>query len=87
MLLSDRDLKAEISSGRVGVEPYAETMIQPSSIDVRLDRWFRVFENHKYPHIDPSIEQPDLTRLLEPEGDEPFVLHPGEFVLAPPTRS
>ncbi|HAN71881.1 MAG TPA: dCTP deaminase, partial [Actinobacteria bacterium] len=81
MLLSDRDLKAEISSGRVGVEPYAETMIQPSSIDVRLDRWFRVFENHKYPHIDPSIEQPDLTRLLEPEGDEPFVLHPGEFVL------
>ena len=81
MLLSDRDLKAEISSGRVGVEPYAETMVQPSSIDVRLDRWFRVFENHKYPHIDPSIEQPDLTRLLEPEGDEPFVLHPGEFVL------
>jgi len=81
VLLSDRDIKAEISSGRVGVEPYVDTMIQPSSIDVRLDRWFRVFENHKYPHIDPSIEQPDLTRLLEPEGDEPFVLHPGEFVL------
>jgi len=56
-------------------------MIQPSSMDVRLDRWFRVFENHKYPHIDPAIEQPDLTRLIEPEGDEPFVLHPGEFVL------
>ena len=81
MLLSDRDLKSEISSGRVGVEPYTDAMIQPSSIDVRLDRWFRVFENHRYPHIDPSIEQPDLTRLLEPEGDEPFVLHPGEFVL------
>ena len=81
MLLSDRDLKAEIDSGRVGVEPYAETMIQPSSIDVRLDRWFRVFENHKYPHIDPSIEQPDLTRLIEPDGDDPFILHPGEFVL------
>ncbi len=81
MLLSDRDLKTEISSGRVGVEPYTDAMIQPSSIDVRLDRWFRVFENHRYPYIDPSIEQPDLTRLIEPEGDEPFVLHPGEFVL------
>ncbi len=81
MLLSDRDLKAEIDAGRVGVEPYAESMIQPSSIDVRLDRWFRVFENHRYPHIDPSTEQPDLTRLIEPEADEPFILHPGEFVL------
>ena len=56
-------------------------MLQPSSIDVRLDRYFRVFENHKYPHIDPSIEQPDLTRLIEPDGDDPFILHPGEFVL------
>ena len=81
MLLSDRDIKAEIAAGRVSVDPYDAAMIQPSSIDVRLDRWFRVFENHKYPHIDPSTEQPDLTRLLEPEGDEPFVLHPGEFVL------
>ena len=81
MLLSDRDIKAEISVGRVQVEPYDEVMIQPSSIDVRLDRWFRVFENHKYPHIDPSVEQEDLTRLLETEGDEPFILHPGEFVL------
>ena len=81
MLLSDRDIKAEIASGRVGVDPYADAMIQPSSIDVRLDRWFRVFENHRYPHIDPSVEQPDLTRLIEPEGDEPFILHPGEFVL------
>lgn len=57
-------------------------MVQPSSIDVRLDRYFRVFENHRYPHIDPSVEQADLTRLVEPEGDEPFILHPGEFVLA-----
>lgn len=81
MLLSDRDIKAEITVGRVAIEPYDQGMIQPSSIDVRLDRWFRVFENHRYPHIDPSIEQPDLTRLLEPVGDEPFILHPGEFVL------
>ena len=81
MLLSDRDLIAEMNAGRVSVEPFDEAMIQPSSIDVRLDRWFRVFENHRYPHIDPSIEQADLTRLLEPVGDEPFILHPGEFVL------
>jgi dCTP deaminase len=81
VLLSDRDIKAEIASERVAVEPFSEAMIQPSSIDVRLDRWFRVFENHKYPYIDPRMEQPELTRLIEPEGQEPFVLHPGEFVL------
>ena len=82
MLLSDKDIRAEIESGRVAIEPYDPQMIQPSSIDVRLDRYFRVFENHRYPHIDPSVEQPDLTRLVEPEGDEPFILHPGEFALA-----
>lgn len=82
MLLSDKDIRNEIESGRVVIDPYDPAMIQPSSIDVRLDRFFRVFENHKYPHIDPSVEQPDLTRLVEPEGDDPFILHPGEFVLA-----
>ena len=56
-------------------------MMQPSSIDVRLDRFFRVFENHRYPHIDPAADQSDLTRMVEPEGEEPFILHPGEFVL------
>ncbi|MFC4062399.1 dCTP deaminase [Planomonospora corallina] len=82
MLLSDRDILAEIESGRVGIDPFEPEMIQPSSVDVRLDRYFRVFENHRYPHIDPAAEQPDLTRMVEPEGDEPFILHPGEFVLA-----
>ncbi|WP_327043551.1 dCTP deaminase [Microbispora sp. NBC_01189] len=82
MLLSDRDLRAEIESGRVKLDPFDPVMIQPSSVDVRLDRYFRVFENHRYPHIDPATEQPDLTREVEPEGDEPFILHPGEFVLA-----
>ena len=52
-------------------------MIQPSSIDVRLDRYFRVFENHRYPHIDPSVEQTELTRMVEPQADEPFILHRG----------
>jgi dCTP deaminase len=81
VLLSDRDLKAEIEAGRLGVDPYDETLVQPSSIDVRLDRLFRVFENHRYPHIDPAEEQEDLTRLVEVGVDEPFILHPGEFVL------
>ncbi|MCZ4498532.1 MAG: dCTP deaminase [Marmoricola sp.] len=81
MLLSDRDILAEIEAKRISVEPYDASMIQPSSIDFRLDRFFRVFENHRYPHIDPSVDQSDLTREVEPLGDEPFILHPGEFVL------
>jgi dCTP deaminase len=82
VLLSDKDIRTEIDAGRVCVDPFEPSMVQPSSIDVRLDRYFRVFENHRYPHIDPSVEQPDLTRMIEPHGDEPFILHPGEFVLA-----
>jgi dCTP deaminase len=81
VLLSDRDIKAELDAGRVALDPYEESMIQPSSIDVRLDRFFRTFENHRYPHIDPAEDQPDLTREVAPIGDEPFILHPGEFVL------
>ena len=82
MLLSDRDIRAEIAANRVGVEPFEEAMIQPSSVDVRLDKFFRVFENHKYSVIDLSTEQAELTREVIAEGDEPFILHPGEFVLA-----
>jgi dCTP deaminase len=82
VLLSDRDIRSEISSGRVLVEPFEPGMIQPSSVDVRLDRFFRVFENHKYSVIDPSIEQSELTREVEVADDEFFILHPGEFVLA-----
>jgi dCTP deaminase len=82
VLLSDRDIRAEIDAGRVRLDPFEAVMVQPSSVDVRMDRFFRVFENHKYPHIDPAEEQPDLTRLVEVDGGEPFVLHPSEFVLA-----
>ncbi len=82
MLLSDRDIAAEIDAGRVKVEPFDPKMIQPSSVDVRLDRFFRVFENHKYSVIDPSIEQSELTREVAVTGDDHFILHPGEFVLA-----
>ncbi len=82
VLLSDRDIKEQISAKRVAIEPFDPAMVQPSSVDVRLDRFFRVFENHKYSEIDPSVEQPELTRELEVAPDEHFILHPGEFVLA-----
>ena len=81
MLLSDRDILAEVDEGGIQLAPWEPAMVQPSSIDVRLDKFFRVFENHRYPSIDPSMEQPELTRLIEVTDDEPFVLHPGEFVL------
>jgi dCTP deaminase len=81
MLLSDRDIRTEIEAKRIGLEPLDLSMIQPSSIDVRIDRFFRLFDNHKYPYIDPADDQPDLTHLLEVAPNEPFILHPGEFVL------
>lgn len=81
VLLSDRDIRAQIDAGRVTLEPYDPAMIQPASIDVRLDRWFRLFDNHRYPVIDPAQDQSELTRLVEVPADEPFVLHPGEFAL------
>lgn len=81
VLLSDRDIRAELESGRVVLDPYDADMVQPSSIDVRLDRYFRLFDNHRYAMIDPATEQPNLTRLVEVDPDAPFVLHPGEFVL------
>ena len=82
MLLSDRDLRAEIAAGRLGIDPFDDTLVQPSSVDVRLDSLFRVFNNTRYTHIDPARQQDELTSLVEPVNGEPFVLHPGEFVLA-----
>ncbi len=81
VLLSDRDIRAELESGRVRLDPYEPAMIQPSSIDVRLDKYFRLFDNHRYAVIDPAQEQPELTRLVEVPAGESLVLHPGEFVL------
>lgn len=81
MLLSDRDIKAEIAAQRIQLEPLDLGMVQPSSIDVRIDRYFRLFDNHKYPVIDPAEDQPDLTRMIEVDPAEGFILHPGEFVL------
>ena len=81
MLLSDADLRKELEAGRLVLDPWDPAMLQPSSVDVRLDRFFRVFQNSRYTHIDPRQQQDELTTQVEPEGDEPFVLHPGEFVL------
>ncbi|AZZ47856.1 dCTP deaminase [Rathayibacter rathayi] len=81
MLLSDRDISFELASGRVGLAPHDPSMLQPSSVDVRLDRFFRLFDNHRYPYIDPAEDQPELTHLVETPQGEPFILHPGEFVL------
>ncbi len=81
MLLSDHDIRLELDAGRLGLDPYDPAMVQPSSVDVRLDRYFRLFDNHKYPFIDPAEDQPELTRLIEVDPREPFILHPGEFAL------
>ena len=81
MLMSDRDIRAEIEAGNIGLEPLEMGLLQPSSFDVRLDRFFRLFDNHKYAFIDPAENQDDLTRLVEVRSDEAFILHPGEFVL------
>ncbi|HKG52471.1 MAG TPA: dCTP deaminase, partial [Actinomycetales bacterium] len=62
MLLSDRDIRKELAGGRVVLDPLDDAMVQPSSVDVRLDRFFRLFDNHKYAVIDPAEDQPDLTR-------------------------
>ena len=81
MLLSDRDIRSCVDSGRVRLEPWDPQMIQPSSVDVHLDRFFRLFNNHKYPVIDPAADQPELTRLVDVSAEGSLILHPGEFVL------
>ena len=82
MLLSDRDLIRALADGTLRLEPYDAALVQPSSIDVRLDRLFGIFNNHLYTHIDPALRQDELTSVVEVADGEPFVLHPGEFVLA-----
>jgi dCTP deaminase len=81
MVLSDRTIATLIADGRIGIDPYDAALLQPSSVDVRVDRTFRVFHNARYPYIDVKQPQEALTELVEIDGDEPFILHPGEFVL------
>jgi dCTP deaminase len=81
MILSDRDIRAAIADGRIVIDPFSPESVQPSSVDLHLGNRFRVFRNSRYPYIDVRIDQPDLTELVEISGDDPFILHPGEFVL------
>ncbi len=81
MILSDRTIKEEIDAGRIVIDPFDPACVQPSSVDLHVDSEFRVFANSRYPYIDVKQEQPDLTELVETKPDEPFILHPGEFVL------
>jgi dCTP deaminase len=81
MILSDRDIRAEIEAGRIVIDPYLPEAVQPSSVDLHVGNRFRVFRNNRTAVIDPRVEQPELTELVEINGDEPFVLHPAEFVL------
>lgn len=80
-VLADRDIRAAIEAGRIVIRPYDPADLQPSSVDLHLDRSFRVFRNNRYPYIDLRNPQPDLTELLRVDDEEPFILHPGEFVL------
>ena len=81
MVLSDATIRRLVAEGRIGIEPYEESLLQPSSVDVRVDRYFRVFRNNRYPFIDVKEEQEELTELVEIDPETPFILHPGEFVL------
>ncbi len=81
MILSDRTIREEIAAGRIVVDPFDESSLQPSSIDLRVDRYFRVFRNHSERVIDVKVNQEHLTELVEMNGDQPLILHPGEFVL------
>jgi dCTP deaminase len=82
MVLSDRTIARLLAEGRIEIDPYEPSLLQPSSVDVRVDRFFRVFHNARYPYIDVKLPQEELTELVEiPEDGQPFILHPGEFVL------
>ena len=81
VVLSDRTIARLLDEGRILIDPYDESLLQPSSVDVRVDRFFRVFHNARYPFIDVREPQEDLTELVEIDDERPFILHPGEFVL------
>jgi dCTP deaminase len=81
MVLSDRTIRRLLEEGEIEIDPYDDDLVQPSSVDVRVDRFFRVFRNSRYPYIDVKEPMEDLTELVEIDGPEPFILHPGEFVL------
>jgi len=81
VILSDRTIREELAAGRIELDPFDDGLVQPASVDVRLDHFFRVFLNHTMPVIDVKKDLEELTRLVDIDGEGSFVLHPGEFVL------
>jgi dCTP deaminase len=81
VILSDRDIRTALEAGRIGIEPFDSADVQPSSVDLHVDRFFRTFHNARHPYIDVKKPMEDLTELVEVADDEAFILHPGEFVL------
>jgi dCTP deaminase len=81
VILSDRDIRAALKAGEIGISPFDDGDVQPSSVDLHVDRFFRTFHNARHPFIDVKRPMEDLTELVEVAGDEAFILHPGEFVL------
>ena len=81
MILSDVSIRKALAEGRIIIEPLMEGGVQPSSVDLRVDRYFRVFRNDTTPYIDPKLPQEDLTEIVEVKDGDAFILHPGEFVL------
>ena len=81
MVLSDRTIRRLLDEGRIAIDPFDDGLVQPSSVDVRVDRFFRVFHNARYPYIDVKEPQEELTELVQVDDETPFILHPGEFVL------
>ena len=81
MILSDRDIRSAVAAGEIGIDPFDDANVQPSSIDLHVDSLFRTFHNHRYPFIDVKKEMEELTEMVEVKPEEAFILHPGEFVL------
>ncbi len=82
MVLSDRTIREELDKGRIRINPLEPSCIQPASVDLHLDSKVLLFRNSERPYIDIREPQEDLMRPTEIVGDVPFILHPGEFVLA-----
>jgi dCTP deaminase len=81
VILSDRSIREQLDQGRIVIDPLDKDCIQPSSVDLHVDRYFRVFRNHTMGFIDVKQDLEDLTELVEIGEDDVFILHPGEFVL------
>lgn len=81
VILSDRTIREHLAAGTIAIDPLDSTAVQPSSVDVRLDHRFLVFRNHTRGLIDVKQDLADLTESVEASDEDPFILHPGEFVL------